>query len=62
MTYIVSTTNKTDLFTTTNISEAEQYVAENKKNFSYLQLSKLVTNPYKHNGKYTVKEVIKCYI
>lgn len=58
MKYIISTIGK-DLVTVTDKELAEKFFEQNKEKYNYLKLSKEITNPYPHNGKYTVRESIE---
>ena len=57
MKYIISTIGK-DLVTVTDKELAEKFFEQNKEKYSYLKLSEEITNPYPHNGKYTVRKSI----
>ena len=57
MKYIISTIGK-DLVTVTDKELAEKFFEQNKEKYSYLKLSEEITNPYPHNGKYTVRKSV----
>lgn len=61
MKYIVRTNVRNILITVTDKALAEKFFEQSKEKYNNLMLLVEKEIPYTHNGKNTVKEVLKCW-